>query len=115
MVTKNLTMVRGDTMQFQMKLKNLQATVASLYFTAKTNGTDSTPVFQKSLEDGITLVDTDTYQIRVAPADTANVAAGNYVYDLQIGLGSDIWTPMMGNLVLLQDVTNPAPATSDNT
>lgn len=113
MIRKNLTMVRGDTMQFQMKLKNVDATVASIFFTAKVNGDDASPVFQESLESGITEIEPDLYQIRIAPADTANVAAGTYVYDLQIGLGSDIWTPLMGSLVLLQDVTN-TPASENN-
>ena len=103
-------MVRGDTLQFQMKLKNLQATVVSIYFTAKVDGDDPNPVFQESLESGITEIEPNLSQIRVAPADTASIAAGTYAYDLQIGLGSDIWTPLMGTLVVMKDVTTPAAA-----
>ena len=106
MIRKNLTMVRGDTMQFDLTLKNVQATVVSLDFTCKVDGTDTTPVFHKALGDGITLVSDNIYRIRVAPEDTAEVDAGKYVHDLQIGLGSDIYTIMLGELTLLQDVTS---------
>lgn len=106
MTRKNLTMVKGDTMQFDMKLENVEATVVSIKFTCKAKATDTTPIFQKTLEDGITLIDENTYRIRVAPADTANADAGKCAYDLQLGLGSDIYTVMLGDLVLIQDVTD---------
>lgn len=108
MVRKNLSMVRGDTMQFDMKLEHVEATVVSVDFTCKVKGTDTTPVFHKELGDGITLVDDTIYRVRVAPEDTASADAGKYVYDLQLGLGSDIYTIMLGELTLIQDVTDNA-------
>ena len=104
--TQNLEMIRGDTMSFDLELTDLNgATVSSIYFTVKKKATDTTNVFQKSLSSGITSTGDDTYRVRVAPADTIGVAAGKYVYDLQIELGSDVYTVLMGSLQIIQDVT----------
>ena len=105
-VEQNLTMVRGDTLSFDLVLSDLDgSTVTSIFFTAKKKATDETPVFQKSLGDGISLLEGSTYRVRVAPEDTAGVAAGKYAYDLQIGVLSDIYTVLMGTLQVIQDVT----------
>ena len=106
-VTQNLNMIRGDSFSFDVALSDLDGdTVSSIYFTAKKKATDETPVFQKSLENGITLTEGTTYRVRVAPEDTGGVASGKYVYDLQIGVGSDIYTVLMGVLQIDQDVTS---------
>lgn len=104
--TKNLEMIRGDTMTLDVELTDLEdATVASMFFTVKKKATDTTNVIQKSLSNGITNNGDNSYTVRVAPSDTSNVAAGKYAYDLQIGIGSDIFTVMMGILTVIQDVT----------
>ena len=78
-VEQNLTMVRGDTLSFDLVLSDMDgSTVTSIFFTAKKKATDETPVFQKSLGDGISLLEGSTYRVRVAPEDTAGVAAGKY-------------------------------------
>ena len=71
----------------------------------KKKASDEVSIFQKSLTDGITKIDDTTYRVRVAPEDTNGVAAGKYAYDLQIGVGTDIYTLLMGNLTIVQDVT----------
>lgn len=102
---KNIVMVRGDTLAFDMTLYDVDATVESIYFSCKKYPTDDEYAFQKSLGNGITCVDDAVYRIRVAPADTANLPAGEYAYDLQLGLGADIFTILYGRLMLKQDVT----------
>lgn len=102
---KKIVMVRGDTLAFDMTLYDVEATVESIYFSCKKCPTDDEYVFQKSLGNGVTCVDTDVYRVRVAPADTASLPAGDYAYDLQLGLGADIYTILCGKLVLRQDVT----------
>ena len=103
--TQNLSMVRGDTLTFDMTLYDVDATVESIYFSCKKCATDDEYAFQKSLGNGITCVDDAVYRVRVAPADTANLPAGEYAYDLQLGLGADIFTILYGRLILKQDVT----------
>lgn len=104
-IVQNITFVRGDTLQFDVHLTDVEATVESMFFSAKKAVTDDAYAFQKSLDDGITEVEENVYRVRVAPEDTAQLTAGTYVYDLQIGLGADIFTIMTGKIKLQQDVT----------
>lgn len=94
----NLTMVRGDTLAFGIEIEGLDTDLESAYFTAKDSYSAETPAFQKSLGDGITKVETGKYRVRVAPEDTRNVNPGQYYYDLQIGVNSDVYTIMKGTL-----------------
>lgn len=105
MIQKNIEMIRGDTLAFDLTLTDVVATVETIFFSCKRKAADPEYVFQKSLEDGITEVDTMKYRIRVAPEDTADLDPGRYDYDLQLGLGADIYTILMGKLTLRQDVT----------
>ena len=75
-ITQNITFVRGDTLQFDVHLTDVEATVESMFFSAKKSATDTEYAFQKSLDDGITLVDENVYRVRVAPEDTAQLTAG---------------------------------------
>lgn len=104
---QNLSMIRGDTFTFDVAFSEMEdATISSIYFTVKRRATDETFIFQKSFADGIKQIDDMTYRIRVAPEDTSGVTAGKYVYDLQIGLGDDIYTLLMGVILIAQDVTD---------
>lgn len=108
----NLKMVRGDTFAFGIEIKGLNQELDSAYFTCKENYDDETPIFQKSLSDGIekdeetSTEDIYYYKIRVAPADTKDVEAKNYYYDLEIGANDDIYTILKGILKIENDVTN---------
>lgn len=107
----NLRMVRGDTFAFGIEITGLNQDLDSAYFTCKENYDDETPIFQKSLSDGIekdeetSTEDTYYYKVRVAPEDTYNVEAKNYYYDLEIGANSDIYTILKGILRIENDVT----------
>lgn len=102
----NLSMVRGDTFSFDVRLSEMDnITVRSLFFTVKKRASDETPIFQKSFSDGITRVDDNTFRVRVAPEDTGNVSPGKYAYDLQIGVNMDTYTLLIGSIDILQDVT----------
>jgi len=108
--TVNLEMIRGDTFSFDLVLHDIDpASIESLYFTVKRRATDpdASAVLQKSLTDGIERVTGDDlrYRVRVAPADTAGVAARTYAYDVQVGIGGDIFTFVRGNMSIEQDVT----------
>ena len=108
----NLKMVRGDTFAFGFKITGLNQDLATAYFTCKENYDDETPIFQKSLSDGIekdeetSTEDTYYYKVRVVPADTKDVEAKNYYYDLEIGANDDIYTILKGILKIENDVTN---------
>lgn len=101
----NLTMVKGDTLAFVVEIEGLTEDLDSAYFSCKSDPNDENYIFQKSLSDGITKVETGKYRVRVAPDDTKTVALGSYYYDLQIGLDSDIFTIMRGKLKIEYEVT----------
>lgn len=107
MENKNITMVRGDTLSFNVEVTDAGGDlieIDSAYFTCKKLSTDDSNVFQKALGSGISMLD-DCYVVRVAPEDTRNVNAGQYFYDMQIGVGEDIFTILKGVLEIEQDVS----------
>ena len=105
MANFQINMVRGDTLSFGLDFENLDQDLTSAFFSVKVNATDDDYVFQKSLNDGIEKVNENEYIVRVAPEDTRNVSAGQYFYDLQIGINADIFTIMKGVLEIEQDVS----------
>lgn len=100
-----INMVRGDTLAFGMEFTDLEQDLESAYFSAKKNYDDTETAFQKSLGDGIEKVSDGVYRVRLAPSDTADLDAGKYYYDLQIGVNGDIYTIMYGVINLYPDVT----------
>lgn len=105
---ENITMVRGDTLAFNVEVfdENGNAmTVDSADFTCKKNPIGDEVIFHKSLNAGISQQG-GLLTVRVAPADTMEKEAGRYFYDCQIGIGGDIYTIMIGMLDIEQDVTH---------
>lgn len=104
----NLQMVKGDTLSFAVKIKEIGQDLSSAHFTVKSDRSTSTKTLQKTLNNGITKVSAEgndrTYRVRVAPADTSNVAAGRYYYDFKIGVNGDIFTLLIGILDIEQNV-----------
>lgn len=108
MEDKYITMIRGDTLSFGIEIYDNHARpldIETAYFTCKQNYTDDANVFQKSMDNGITKLETGLYVVRVAPEDTANIEAGKYFYDFQIGANSDVFTIMKGVLEIENDIT----------
>lgn len=104
---QNITMVKGDTLAFNVEIYDDNGepiTVDSAYFSCKKNLNDVVYTFQKSLINGITQTDS-LITVRVAPSDTRTADAGEYFYDFQIGVGSDVYTILIGTLTLMQDIT----------
>lgn len=107
MTRQDFVTVRGDTFSIKLELVDVDpsVTVESVYFTVKSYPESKAFIFQKSLGHGIEPTDDNGVIITVAPEDTHDVPAGEYVYDLQLGLGSSIYTIIMGNYTIIQDVT----------
>lgn len=103
---QDIEMVRGDTLEFVVEVKNTSGTVSAVSFGCRQSLDSSYYAFQKTLGSGITAGTGGKYTVRVAPADTATRTAGLYYYDLQFTIGSDVYTPLIGTLRLLQDVTH---------
>lgn len=106
---ENLYMVRGDTFRFTIEIEDLNVPLSAAYFSCKKNKDDEEYIFKKSLGDGISEVQrTETsrqYEIVVAAEDTEDVVDDNYFYDLQIVVGDEVFTPLLGVLKIDWDVT----------
>ena len=105
MVTKvrDFSMIRGDTVQFTLTIKNTDEIPAEIWFSVR-KGSDAPYTFQKSLDDGIT-TDNEDYLIRIAPEDTQELTPGRYLYDVELKFGADVYTVLMGRIELIEDVT----------
>lgn len=104
MTDYNISLVRGDTLSFGIELEGLGQNLSSAFFTAR-DGYEGRILFQKSIGDGISLVEPGKYAVRVAPEDTEEAAAGQYRYDLEISVNGDVYTLLYGTLTLIHDVT----------
>lgn len=110
----NIRHVKGDTFSCAVEINGLGQDLDSIYFTCRDTLNDNSNVlFQKSLGNGITLVeynehkDIRKYAVRVAPADTQSIQAGSYFYDLQVSVNNDVFTIMKGNFIIEPDSTRP--------
>lgn len=100
-----INMARGDTCSFGLKFEGLGQDLDTAFLTVKKNALDEEPLFQKSIGDGITKQDDSRYVVRIIPEDTAELDAGQYPFDLQISVNGDVFTIMLGVIILSQDVT----------
>lgn len=107
-MNKDISTIRGNTYSFNFIVDE---EIDNAYFTAKrtTNKDDTDYLFQKTLNNGISLVDTTeegyVYAVRVAPEDTNDIEKGKYYYDLQIDINGDVFTPLIGKFKITDDVT----------
>lgn len=105
---QNITMVKGDTLSFNVQIFNENGqplTVDSAFLTCKKDPAGDEYVFQKSLNAGI-LQENGLLTVRVSPEDTENADAGQYRYQMRIGVDGDNFTLMIGTLTLEQNITN---------
>lgn len=124
----NISMVRGDTLTFDLIVHSDQD-LQNVYFTAASNSSGDY-IFSKNnkfhlvdsvlVPNGIDLVSTQVveqsnmfdstiteykhnYVVTVNPEDTASAALGDYVYDLRVSTNGDVFTFLYGILSLLPD------------
>lgn len=108
MENQNITMTKGDTLSFGVQCEDQEGEPIEFdtaYFTCKKNPSDIGNIFKKSLDNGITYNDEGAYIVRVAPEDTAQAEIGRYYYDLEVGVGDDIFTILKGILEVEQDIS----------
>jgi hypothetical protein len=104
---ENITMVKGDTLAFNVQVFDEEGepfAVDMAEFTCKKIATSPEYLFKKTLGDGITQ-ENMLMTVRVAPEDTREAESGEYFYDMNIGVGDDIYTLKLGLLSILQDVS----------
>lgn len=96
-----LRLVKGDTLTFSMTFTGLSGDLASASFRAKTSYNNDTYAFNKTIGSGITKTSAGKYSVRLAPSDTSGLNAGTYHYDVKVGVGTEMYTIMWGDFILL--------------
>ena len=107
----NIDMIRGDTVNIQFEIESdtvldLSSDDFKITFSLKRSATDNAYVFQKD-KTAVTSPADNVFILRVAPKDTVNLVPGYFYYDLQLNIGTDIYTIAIGKLHLAIDITRP--------
>lgn len=106
-----LEMYRGDSKTFSFALDVDLTAAVGVWMTAKSARADADPgVFQKTIDDGITVVDETAGMIQVAldPGDTSDLDAitNRLYYDIQVqDVDEKVSTVRVGRLIVRPDVT----------
>jgi hypothetical protein len=111
-----LQMIRGDSKTFAFMLTDadgdpIDLTIASVTMTAKSVYTDAdgAAVFQKTVGDGVTVIDDTggTITVDVEPEDTSDLSGVKHrlYFDVQVQTGTTVRTPVRGRLLVEPDVT----------
>ena len=107
MVDENITMVSGDTLAFNVIIKDQNGdavTVDGATFKASQYFENTTTLaISKSLGDGITQ-DGAVLTVRLAPSDTVNLGDTFLYYDMDITVNSDRFTLYRGMMQIERDV-----------
>lgn len=105
---------RGNTYERQIKISKISIPLTKMYLTIKERVEDKEPKLQKTLNNGITLIDSDdefdTYTIRINATDTDCFKANtNYVFDIKAHFEDVERTLVVGTLYL-----KPSPTRTCN-
>ena len=109
----------GDTYQRDFTIGGYTSDIDEVYFTVKKTQADRKPLIQKTLDNGITLVDIvyteegsileRTYNLLVNASDTDNLTPGTeYVFDIEIVTETEaepIKKTIITGTVVLNDAT----------
>lgn len=95
---------RGDQFSFTITFTNLQEDFDTFVMGIKANYEDEQMLITKSLENGITKIDTGKYRVDFTPEDTEDLEPNQYVYDLRFTLEDTVFTPLSGYLNIEETV-----------
>lgn len=113
---QNQTMFRGDDKTFEITVKDsddvaVDLTGGTMFFSVKETENDPTALITKDSAVGITEIEFTNptggiAQIKLVPADTRNLKAGEYLYDVQFTTTTSTkHTLVKAKLTLFDDVT----------
>lgn len=94
---KNITLIRGDSWDLVLSIINKKTKEIivlgegdQLYFSIKNSYSSEKVLIQKKLGDGIVLGEDNKYLISVEPEENSNLHYMDYVYDVEVKIGSEI-------------------------
>ena len=102
----NLSMTRGDTLAFGLRLKGLGHPADQVRFSCS-KSYNGDYIFSKDFTNSLLESDDEnpTYSIRISPDDTYNVEPGDYLYDFEVQANNDVLTILKGTLTIEPDVS----------
>ena len=96
---KHFLVKKGDQLSFTITF-SAAFTPTSMELGVKKSYSDKDFLILKSLNNGITKLSDTKYQVVIPSEETENLVITDYVYDLQIKLGSIVKTPLSGKLII---------------
>ena len=103
---KVFSVKRGSTFSCIVTFKNLNQDVTTMNFGVKEDYEDELLVFNKTIGDGITKIETGKYKVDFSTSDILLLDAGMYVYDLRYTIGDTPSIPLSGYIVVNDSVFN---------
>ena len=105
----NIDMVRGDTLSIAFSIEadtviDIDSDNVAFTFSVKKKAADTEYVFQKD-KSAVTVESDNSFILRIAPEDTAELDEGIYEYDLEFRYGSDVYTLSRGRFCIISDIT----------
>ena len=104
----NFNYYRGDRYEFVIRPKNANGDAFDLtgysagFFVANQRGENKTQYEMQAVVDG----STDTVTCTILPGAGEDLAAGTYVYDVQIDSGATlVYTLLTGSITVTDDIT----------
>ena len=102
---KNFIPKKGDQISFLVTFIG-EVNINSMEFGVKRDYTDEDFIILKSLNNGITQIDSNHYQVVVPSNETNKLDFDVYVYDLRTRNGNIIKTPLSGKIIVKESVFN---------
>lgn len=106
--TRNITIYQGDTYAHELRIRNsanANVNITSRTYTGqirkKRNSDTIAATFTSEITDGANGV----VVLTLSASNSANIAAGTYVYDFQEVNGATVTTLITGNAVITGEVT----------
>ena len=94
---------QGDQFSFTITFTNLQEYLSTFRIGVKKDYGDKM-LITKGLGTGITKIGTGKYRVDFTPEETKSLNPDYYVYDLRMTLGSTVFTPLYGYLIIEETV-----------
>jgi hypothetical protein len=106
--TRNITIYQGDTYAHELRIKdsaNANVSITTRTYTGqvrkKRNSDTAAATFTSQITNGANGI----VVLSISPANTANIAAGTYVYDFQETNGAVVTTLITGTCTVIGEVS----------
>ncbi len=106
--TRNITIYQGDTYAHELRIRNsanANVNITSRTYTGQIRKKRNSDTVAATFSSEITSAVNGTVVMSLSSANTANIAAGSYVYDFQETNGSTVTTLITGTCTITGEVS----------